>query len=60
MIICVCNLTFLSEVVNIPEEESTSGLTQNIVWNNISKFPWDTPYILQNGIASLIREEMCV
>lgn len=53
------NLTLLSVKVNIPEEESTCGLTQNIVWNNISKFPRDTPYILQDGIP-LLRTETCL
>lgn len=44
--ICVCPK-------NPPEVESTSCLTQDIVWYNISKLPRDTSHTLQDGISPL-------
>lgn len=58
---CVCsdnNFFLLTETEfvkhkNPPEEESTGCLSQDIIWHNISKLPWDTPNKLQNGVSSL-------
>lgn len=45
--------TLHSRDKNSPKEESTRRLSQHIVWYNISKLPWDTPYKLQNRIPPL-------
>ena len=36
-----------------PEEESTRGLSQDIVRHHFSKLPGNAPYKLQNWISSL-------